>query len=352
MVSVDGKIDAFIQLGDWLRSIEASGASARSTDSQELKELIGEAHNQNPWFIPEFVRYALKSIGESLKEDKIRMWLSNYPDLGVRTDNQRTVAVINAGNIPLVGFHDFLCITLSGHRYLGKLSTDDRVLLPAIVEKLIAFEPGLEGYFNFPEGKLSDFDAVIATGSNNSARYFDYYFGRYPHIIRKNRNGVAILTGHEDQEEMELLADDIFLYFGLGCRSVAKLFIPRGYTFDNLFRVFEKYRSIVNLHKYMNNYDYYRSTFLVNGTGHLDTGFLLVKEDMGFSSPPAVLFIEFYDNLDYLKNRLIQSKEEIQCMVGRIADMGGVVPFGKAQNPDLWDYSDGVDTLGFLTGLK
>jgi hypothetical protein len=352
MITVERKIEAFGKLGEWLRSLETANTLTATEDSQSLDNLIGEAHRHNPWFIPDFTKIALKNIGESLKENEIRRWLSYYPVLEAGRVIQRVIAVINAGNIPAVGFHDFLCVIFSGHRYIGKLSSDDGILLPAIAAKLVAFEPELEGYFEFTQGILPGFDAVIATGSNNSARYFEYYFGRVPHIIRKNRNGVAVLTGEESQEELGLLADDVFLFFGMGCRSVAKLFIPRGYSFDNLFTSFERYRSVVNLHKYLNNYDYYRSVFLVNSTSHLDTGFLLVKEDPGFSSPPAVLFTETYDSKETLKKRLLHSSDEIQCIVGRLKDMGVFVTFGKAQNPALWDYADGVDTLEFLTELK
>lgn len=351
MISPERILIAFSRLGDVLRSGDLKLISGSEKNQNEFASGIEEAAQQNPWFISRFIEHALAAIGDSLKEDNLRQWLEPYITLQ-RSQIHNKVAVINAGNIPMVGFHDFLCVMFSGHHYIGKLSSADKVLLPAIAGWLTQIEPGMQNRFEFTEVKLAGFDAVIATGSNNTARYFDFYFSKYPHIIRKNRNGVAVLTGNESSDELAALADDVFLYFGMGCRSVAKIFVPEGYSFDRLFTAFEKYRTIVNLSKYMNNYEYYRSIFLINKTSHLDNGFLLLKEDTGFSSPPAVLFTEEYARIEALRKRLSESHDKIQCIVGNSTEIDGIIPFGSAQNPELWNYADGIDTMKFLTGLK
>ncbi|MBM3437012.1 MAG: acyl-CoA reductase, partial [Bacteroidetes bacterium] len=254
-------------------------------------------------------------------------------------------------NIPLVGFHDFLCVLMSGNRIIGKLSSDDNKLLPMISKKLIEFEPGLENYITLTESKLENIDAVIATGSNNTSRYFGYYFGKYPHIIRKNRNGIAVLGGHETNADLEKLGKDIFLYFGMGCRSVSKLYIPKGYSFDRLLQSLEKFRFVTDHHKYTNNYEYYKSIFLINGDPHFDNGFLLLKQDRAYASPPAVLFYEEYDDLKLLLQRIRNDFQEIQCIVSNLDQLNDAIPFGSAQKPELWDYADGVDTMEFLLNL-
>jgi hypothetical protein len=352
MISPERILIAFSRLGDVLRSGNSSFIQGSDKKQNEFTSVMEEAANQNLWFASRFIEHAMASIGTSLKEEKLRQWLEPYIPRLRRIQSYKKVAVINAGNIPLVGFHDFLCVMFSGHHYMGKLSSSDKVLLPAIAGWLTQIEPGIQGRFEFIEEKLAGFDAVIATGSNNTARYFDYYFGKYPNIIRKNRNGVAVLTGNESSDELAALADDVFLYFGMGCRSVAKLFIPEGYSVDRLFTAFEKYRTIVNVSKYMNNYEYYRSIFLINRTSHLDNGFLLLKEDFGFSSPPAVLFTEVYHNDVLLRKRLFESNDDIQCIVGNTAKIDGIVPFGNAQKPELWNYADGMDTMKFLSDLN
>jgi hypothetical protein len=352
MISPERILTAFSRLGDFLRSENLKLISGAEKEQNEFASVLEESAQQNPWFISRFIEYALATIGDSLNEEKLRQWLEPYIPVLHKSQLHAKVAVINAGNIPVVGFHDFLCVMFSGHHYIGKLSSSDKVLLPAIAGWLTQIEPGLQNRFEFTEEKLAGFDAVIATGSNNTARYFDYYFGKYPHIIRKNRNGVAVLTGNESITELAVLADDVFLYFGMGCRSVAKIFIPEGYSFDRLFTAFEKYRTVVNLSKYMNNYEYYKSIFLINRTSHLDTGFLLLKEDPGFSSPPAVLFTEMYSSIESLKKRLFESHDNIQCIVGNLVEMDGIIPFGNAQKPELWNYADGIDTMKYLMCLK
>jgi hypothetical protein len=260
--------------------------------------------------------------------------------------------LILAGNIPLVGFHDVLSVLASGHHALIKSSTQDARLIKKVLERLIAIEPAFEGSFTFVE-RLENFDAVIATGSNNTSRYFEYYFGKVPHIIRKNRNSVAVLTGDETTEQLYLLGHDIFDYFGLGCRNVSKLFVPKGYDLIKFFEAIEPYNSIINHHKYNNNYDYNKSIYLVNRDTHLDNSFLLLKEDKSFTSPLAVLFFEYYEDIESLEELLKQENAHIQCIVSELPLNTGnqVVTFGQSQHPQLWDYADGVDTMDFLTKL-
>ena len=249
---------------------------------------------------------------------------------------------MNAGNIPFVGFHDFLCMLISGNNYIGKNASDDTLLLPWIAEELIKIEPKFKERISFVE-KLKDMDAVIATGSNNTARYFEYYFSKYPHIIRKNRNAVAVLTGDEPKEELNLLGEDIFRYFGLGCRNVSKLYVPRGYNFNGFFEAMFSYSQVMQHNKYMNNYDYNRAVFLMRQIPFLENNFLIIREDASIPSPISVVHYEFYDEAEKLKENLAEHKEQIQCIVGR-----DYIPFGQGQSPALWDYADGVDTMAFL----
>jgi len=356
MPTLEKAISAFERLGEYL-----SENGLNFPDDLKLKEgsgkndfnrLIEESQIHNPWYIPEFVREACRRLGKSLTNSKLNHWLNPYRNKLSVSGKVRNVGVVMAGNIPLAGFHDFLCVLMSGNRFIGKLSADDNMLLPFIARKLVEFEPGYVSYIEMIEGKLENFNAVIATGSNNSSRYFEYYFEKYPHIIRKNRNGVAILTGHESIEDFKNLGKDIFLYFGLGCRNVSKVFVPAGYSFDSLFQAMESYRFTANHHKFYNNYEYYKSIFLINGVHHLDNGFVLVTKDNSYSSPPAVLYYEEYDNPIDLIQKLKSDSQYIQCIVSGSKDIPFVIPFGTAQNPELWDYADGIDTMEFLISLK
>jgi len=254
-----------------------------------------------------------------------------------------------AGNIPLAGFHDFMCVLISGNIFVGKLSSQDKYLLPAIAEELNGIAPSVKESVFFTEERLPPFDAVIATGSNNSSRYFEYYFGKYPHIIRKNRNSVAILNGMESKEELGLLADDIFLYFGLGCRNVTKIFIPEGYDFTMLTKALRKYKDRLSMQsKYMNNYDYNKSIFLINQILHNDLEFCILKEDNSIASPISVLYYEYYRDISDVINYISVNREKIQCLVAGKTYTNYTVLFGKSQQPELWDYADGVDTMEFL----
>lgn len=320
------------------------------TPDEELSNLINSEYYYNAWFTPENTLRAIKAIGSALNEADIATWLNNYPEPA--SGNGKKVGLILAGNIPLVGFHDVLCVLASGNHALIKASTQDARLIKHVLKMLVATEPAFAGQFSFVE-RLEGFDAVIATGSNNSSRYFDYYFGKVPNIIRKNRNSVAVLTGNETTAQLNELGHDIFDYFGLGCRNVSKLLVPGGYSFNTFFESIESYQPIINHHKYNNNYDYNKSIYLVNGDKHLDNGFLLVKEDERMASPLAVVFFEYYKDQQALNAMLSRESENIQCIVSNLPLQvnNQVVNFGQSQHPALWDYADGVDTMDFLSNL-
>jgi len=255
-----------------------------------------------------------------------------------------------AGNIPLVGFHDFISVLIAGHDIIVKQSSSDAYFLPLIAKYLEYVAPDFKGRISFMDEKLNDFDAVIATGSNNTARYFDYYFGKYPSIIRRNRNSVAVLKGEETTEDLALLGEDIFRYFGLGCRSVSKLFVPKGYDFDPLFNAIYSYKDVLNYDKYVNNYDYNKAVYLMSQYTLIENGFLMLKEDQSYASPIATLFYEYYTDQAALEHKLNSDKDLIQCVVGN-SGKDSWIYFGQTQNPQLWDYADDVDTMAFLASL-
>ncbi len=252
-----------------------------------------------------------------------------------------------AGNIPLVGFHDFISVLISGHDVLVKQSSNDKHLLPFLSKYLKYVEPSLKGKITFTDEKLEGFDAVIATGSDNTARYFEYYFKDKPSIIRKNRNSVAVLTGNETKEQLAALSEDVFRYYGLGCRNVSKLFVPADYSFDNFFEAMYPWHSIINENKYANNYDYNKAVYLMSEFDMLENGFLMIKEDTSYASPIATLFYEKYNSIEELKEKLSTDNDMIQCIVANNV-VENEVAFGKTQSPQLWDYADGIDSVDFL----
>jgi hypothetical protein len=327
------------------------GKAEEAMESDILSVSVDKAYMHNPWFIPGFVRYSFSAWAEALQESKVRHWITKYGHHKGKSKKPLTVGLIMAGNIPLVGLHDLLCVYASGHNALIRLSSTDNILIPAVLGLLGAIDPGIKDRFRIVDSPLKNFDAVIATGSNNASRYFDYYFGKYPSIIRKNRNGIAVLTGNESDNELSSLADDIFMYYGLGCRSVSKIYLPEGYKVEKLFPYFSGYGFLANLHKYRNNYDYQKSILLINQVRHLDNGFLLVKQDASLISPVSVLNTEVYQSVGSLKAGLDLLKDQVQCTVSDCGDLDNVIPFGKSQFPEAWDYADGVDTLEFLLNL-
>jgi len=336
-------IIAFSKLGDFLRDF-LKPEYDKTIWSQKLSETIEFAGHKNGWFTKENVLSAFESWSNLLTEDRLSGWLSAYD---INKNSKKAVALILAGNIPLVGFHDFLSVLVTGNKALVKLSDSDAVLLPFLSSFLIEMEPTLKERIAFEDGKLEHFDAVIATGSNNTARYFEYYFGNKPNIIRKNRNSVAVLTGYESTSQLEALGKDIFQYYGLGCRSVSKLFVPEGYDFDTFFQSIFSFNEIVNQHKYANNYDYNKAVYLMSDFPILDNGFIILKEDVSYSSPIASLNYEFYIDKEELKKKLIADKEKLQCIVSKGVFENEVL-FGETQIPSLNDYADGIDTVDFL----
>jgi hypothetical protein len=315
---------------------------------EHFRNLIFGAPNRNAWFTTQEVERALASLHLMLQEGDLEKWFSGI----TITRNPKKVGLILAGNIPMVGFHDVLSVLVTGNIALIKLSSSDDQLLPALLAELVKIEPLFADHIIYTE-RLKDFDAIIATGSNNTSRYFEYYFGKVPHIIRKNRNSVAVLTGNESREEIAQLGHDIFDYFGLGCRNVSKIFIPEDYDIKNFFEPLEAYQEIFNHFKYNNNYDYNKSIYLVNGAEHFDNGFLLLKEDTNLSSPLAVLYYERYKNIGEVEQKLQATAENIQCVVStaNLNLESGKAGFGESQSPKLWDYADNVDTIAFLNGL-
>ena len=316
--------------------------------TEQFNDIFEKAEQQNSWFTRANVIFAFKSWSEALSENNVQQWLSQYQL--PQTTSPKKILIIMAGNLPLVGFHDLLCVLVAGHKAIVKLSSDDGVLLPYLIKQMKAFAPEWAEAVAFTDDKVTEYDAVIATGSDNTARYFEYYFGKKPHIIRKNRHSVAVLTGEETPEELQDLGKDIFLYYGLGCRSVSKLFVPQGYDFDLLFQAIYPYKDIIEEQKYANNYDYNKAVYLMSLYKLLENGFLLLKEDEHYGSPIATLFYEYYTNKEALKKKLATDREKIQCIVGHNF-IDGEIPFGQTQTPKLWDYADGVNTLTFLLNL-
>jgi len=341
---------AIVQLGATLESLANDriwpgfGCGLTREEYEELSLIIDRHYITNGWFTRENVIKAFSSWASALKAKNIDEWIDNYA-ISEKSPNSKIIGIICAGNIPLVGLHDLVSVLIAGHSAKIKLSSSDNQLIPAIAKILITLEPGFANQISFTE-KLSGYDAVIATGSNNSSRYFEYYFSKVPHIIRKSRTSVALLDGTESREELASLGNDIFDYFGLGCRNISKIFVPRSYNLNSFFEAIYSFNPIVNHNKYANNYDYNKAVWLLNQENLLDNGFILLKEDQRLASPTASLFFEYYDDIEAVKQRLEADSNEIQCIVGQ-----GFLNFGNAQNPMLWDYADGIDTIEFLLKL-
>ncbi len=346
---VNKRIEAIVKLGDFLGQFQPKDIVKKDKVLyndlffESFKQQIKRAKEFNGWFTEDNILYSFYNWSKLLNNKDLTKWSSSY---SINKPTSKNIAIIMAGNIPLVGFHDFLSVLISGNNIIVKQSSNDKHFLPLIAKYLEKVEPEFKGKILFTDEKLNNFDAVIATGSNNTARYFDYYFGKYPSIIRQNRNSVAILTGDESKEDLQNLGEDIFRYFGLGCRSVAKIFVPKNYDFDKLFNAIYHYNDIINYKKYENNYDYNKAVYLMSQFKIVENGFLMLKEDTSYSSPIASLFYEYYENLEGLSQKLQIDKDLIQCIVGNEG-----IKFGETQKPQLWDYADDVDTLEFLQNL-
>jgi hypothetical protein len=329
-MNLQHRIDLLARLGEYILS-----------DDEQWEGVKDRASRENGWFIPAFIELALKNISAAfLQKSTLVQWADKY-QLPAENSNPQNTGIIMAGNIPLVGFHDWLCVFISGHTASIKPSSKDQVLIKHIIEKMTAWDPAAGRQTVFAE-MLKGCDAYIATGSHNSSRYFDYYFGKYPHIIRRNRTSVALLTGDESAAELEALADDVFLYFGLGCRNVTKLYVPQEYDFIPLLKAFDKYSYLADHHKYKNNYDYNLAIHLLNQKYYMTNGAILLIEDPAIFSPISQLNYEYYSDAGELVTDL-QKNTSLQCVVGR-----GFLPFGQGQTPSVTDYADGVDTMTFL----
>lgn len=332
-----------------LNALAALGRRLQEKD-EYLEALMHRAWRHNQWFTVENQRQAVTAIAQHfLDEEKLRRWTAGYQI--AEAGKPLSVALVMAGNIPLVGFHDLLCVFSAGHKAMIKLSDKDPYLLPYILKLLQEIDPHSSAYFEIVE-RLGDFDAVIATGSNNSARYFEAYFGKYPHIIRRNRNAKAVLTGEESREELSALGEDVFQYFGLGCRNVSKVYVPKDYDFEPLLEALHEFREIVLHEKYKHNFDYNFAMHVLNKTSFKNNGCLILSENRSIQSRIAELHFEYYNNLEKLAGEIEARREEIQCVVGRKGLFEfPTVDFGATQKPELWDYADGEDTMAFLTGL-
>ena len=332
-MNLQKRIDLLKGLGEYI-----------SANGDAWKAAKERAYHQNAWFIPEFIRLAVNSVVNTfLQEKEIEAWVKNY-NIPQENNSPKNVGIVMAGNIPLVGFHDFLCTFISGHRQTIKPSSKDEVLIRHLVQQLHERDSETQSLISFAE-MLKGCDAYIATGSNNSARYFDYYFSKYAHIIRRNRTSVAILTGKETDADLERLADDVYQYFGLGCRNVTKIYVPEQYDFLPLLEAFRKYNYLIDHNKYMNNYDYQMALLILNKRFYMTNGSVILLEEQSLFSPISRLNYEYYSNAGQLTEQLGQ-QQDLQCVVGESA-----IPFGQAQQPGLTDYADGIDTLKFLLSL-
>lgn len=331
------RTNSFLKLGQKLRTM----------DPTVLNQVIERASHKNPWFAIENLRLSIDGLIHYLEKNKFTAWLDGYDLSQV---SSKKIGIVMAGNIPMVGIHDLICVLMSGHKLLAKLSSQDDVIIPFIMDELVKIEPSFRDCIEFVD-LLKGMDAVIATGSDNTARYFDYYFSKYPNIIRKNRTSIAVLNGDESPEELIRLGHDLFSYFGLGCRNVSKLFLPEGYDITKLIPHLEHFNHLGDHNKYSNNYFYHKSIFLVNQTEHLDNGFVLFQQNKSLASPIAVIFYDFYTDLKALKTHLLPIQDKIQCVVSNIDTIENKVEFGKAQMPAIWDYADNIDTMDFLTKI-
>ena len=346
MIDLQQRVAAFSSLGIFINNV------LQKQDDSAFEELCYKAESKNPWFTFESIVKALKGIARILQKSDLELWVQSYPFL-VQKRPSKVIAVIMAGNIPLVGFHDALTVLMSGNTLLGKLSSKDDVLLPWLMNQLIKIEPAFDSKLRFETNIIKDFDAVIATGSSNSSRYFDYYFKKYPSIIRKNRVSVAVLNGQETDQDIERLADDIFSYFGLGCRNVSKIFIPEHFDLVSFIAHFDNYSKVCNHNKYLNNYEYNKSIYLLNQDAHLDNGYALFKEDEKIFSPIAVVFYEKYKEIRNLDSWLERNRDDIQCVVSNEELLQfKTVHFGTSQMPSVFDYADNIDTMSFIETLN
>jgi hypothetical protein len=345
-MNLNSRIDAFVELGERMLNESKQGCGSK------FEAIVKESNIYNPWYTSDNVFFAIESICKNwLNRDVLTSFVAKYPNSFFNPKESKKVVVIMAGNIPFAGFHDLLCVLITGHRFLGKVSSKDGHLMEAVIHLLAEINPEFSKLIELTEVTLQGFDAVIATGSDNSSRYFDYYFKNYPTIIRKHRNSIAVITGTETDEELSLLSDDIFLYFGLGCRNISKLMIPKNYDFSSLLKAFKSWKNLDTHNKYMNNYEFQKTMNQMNLIDHIDTDFFLLKQNKSISSTVGVLHYEEYENTLELLNYINIHHDELQCVVGDSKLFPSAIPFGSSQNPKLEEYADGIDTIEFLGKL-
>lgn len=350
-MDTEKRIKAFVELGKTLNNrkkiIQTNSNPSLTIVLNNFENSLENEHQFNPWFISLFVEEAVKSIIKMLDENAIKKWVSKYPLKEKKHSNR--IGVIMAGNIPMVGFHDFMCVLLAGDVFIGKLSTNDTHLLPDLSEILCHIEPEFKNYIHFTDDKLPAVDKIIATGSNNSARYFNYYFSKYPCIIRKHCNSVALLDGSESEEELSALVNDMALYFGLGCRSVSKIFVPQNYEFCTLFRLLDNFKSVYQAHHtYLNNLEYQKTIHLLNKIPFYDQGIMMFKEHPSAASPISVIHYEYYKDTEFLWDQLRLSLDDIQCILSNRIKINNTLRLGQSQFPEVWEYANNIDTLSFL----
>jgi len=344
------RIDTFVKFATFLSGLKDENSTFMLEELEVLKTRIKEAEQKNNWFTHENILSSLIALSDQLTIENFDSWLTPY-NLSDTDDNKRILLVM-AGNIPLVGFHDLLSVLISGNRVVVKLSSNDNILFPYLWEVICKINPNFSDKLEKIDEIIDKkFDAVIATGSDNSAKYFEYYFKNIRRIIRKNRRSIAVINGKETNPELKGLAEDVFLYFGLGCRSVSKIFVPKGYILDKLFDVFFPFQEIVNHKKYGNNYDYNKAVFLMGGHKLVENGFLLMKEDESLQSPISMLFYEYYEDLEKVKDYIDENADLLQCVVCKEDIVKKNTHFGETQKPQLWDYADNVDTIEFLISI-
>ncbi|WP_343643468.1 acyl-CoA reductase [Chryseobacterium sp.] len=341
-MNTENQVLGLIKLSDYIKAFLAKKPEDRNEDDSDIELLLKRSEIENPWFTIDNQKFALQQWTDLLTEENIKNWLGNYSISKI----SKRVGLILAGNIPLVGFHDVISVILANHIPVIKLSSKDKYMIPFLLKKWNEFS-NENVAFEFVE-KLENFDAVIATGSNNTARYLEYYFKNHLNIIRKNRTSVAVLKGDETDEELQFLAKDIFQYFGLGCRNVTRIFIPQDFVIDRLFENFLGFQDIINHNKYANNYDYNRAVYLLNQDKFWDNNFVMLKEDDKLFSPLSVINFSRYESLNDVKSFIAENEENIQCVVAKEELEMNAIPFGEAQNPGLDTYADNVDTMKFL----
>ena len=344
-MNLNDRIELVSELGQFFKKyLDTNYDNTNDDNLIAFEKTIQQGKLNNPWFTDQNMKVNLSYWAEKLNKYDLTQWMNNYDTMNVSSKN---VAIIMAGNIPLVGFHDFLSVFLSGHNSIIKLSSNDKHILPFLTNLMISINNELSKKIIYIEGKLQGYDAVIATGSNNTSRYFEYYFKNKKSIIRKNRNSIAVLDGSENEDDLSLLGVDIFTYFGLGCRSISKLYVPENYCFDLFFNSIFKWNDLINSHKYANNYDYNKAIYLMSEYKFFDNGFFMVKEGSELYSPISTINYEFYNDISTLKQKIKADDKDIQCIVSN-TEIENKINFGETQKPSLSQYADNIDVVEFL----